>query len=209
MTTAGIAGRKVGTRLPELHSIHQVEILNAFHDGIFVRIPGYEADGLIHHSQISRNLQLSPDMPKVERFRKIEALVGDVDYSVYVKVVYVADLPDHLKCECSLKMVRPPCSLVSVHLCLTGRVLIGAAVQVSQKTGADMDPQHKMWLDYMRKRRSRGAGSFTAPNMRAELDRVARLLDDPQSTPGDRGRCASPSCPASPACFRPCSVALV
>jgi predicted RNA-binding protein with RPS1 domain len=99
-------GLKTGTKLPDLHSIHHVEILNAFHDGIFVRIPDYEADGLIHHSQISRNLVLSPEIPKVDRYRKIEELVGDIDYEVYVKVVYVADQPDHLKCECSLKMVR-------------------------------------------------------------------------------------------------------
>jgi predicted RNA-binding protein with RPS1 domain len=97
---------RIGGVLPELHSIHKVKILNAFHDGIFVKIPGYTHDGLIHHSQISRNLTLALDMPKADRYRKINELVGDIEYQVYAKVVYVCDEPDHTKCECSLKMVR-------------------------------------------------------------------------------------------------------
>ena len=100
------AGRKPGAKLPDLHTVHRVTILKAFHDGIFVNIPNYEADGLIHHSQISRNLTLSSDIPKAQRYHKIQELIGDIDYDVYVKVVYVADEKDHTKCECSLKMVR-------------------------------------------------------------------------------------------------------
>jgi predicted RNA-binding protein with RPS1 domain len=102
---------RVGGILPELHSIHQVKILNAFHDGIFVKIPGYTHDGLIHHSQISRNLSLPLDMPKADRYRKINELVGDIEYQVHAKVVYVCDEPDHTKCECSLKMVRTHATL--------------------------------------------------------------------------------------------------
>jgi predicted RNA-binding protein with RPS1 domain len=92
-------------RLPELHSIHQAKIINAFHDGIFVSLPGYEVDGLVHHSQISRQLEMDNTLPKVERFKRIQEIVGDIDYEVWVKIVYVART-EHLKCECSLKMVR-------------------------------------------------------------------------------------------------------
>lgn len=104
--TRALAGRRPGAKLPDIHTIHKVTILKAFHDGIFVDIPNYSADGLIHHTQISRNLMLSPDMPKAERYHRIQELVGDIDYNVYVKVVYVCDEKDYTKCECSLKMVR-------------------------------------------------------------------------------------------------------
>jgi hypothetical protein len=112
------AGRRHGAKLPDLHTIHRVTILKAFHDGIFVSIPGSEADGLIHHSQISRNLSLGPEQPKAERYHKINELIGDIDYEVYVKVVYVCDERDYTKCECSLKMVRAPSSFakLSWHL---------------------------------------------------------------------------------------------
>ncbi|NJR42610.1 MAG: hypothetical protein HC767_08025 [Akkermansiaceae bacterium] len=95
-------------RLPELHSLHQAKIINAFHDGIFVSLPGFEVDGLVHHSQISRQLEMDNTLPKVERFKRIQEIVGDIDYEVWVKIVYVAKT-EHLKCECSLKMVRAPC----------------------------------------------------------------------------------------------------
>lgn len=94
-------------RLPELHTMHQAKIINAFHDGIFVSLPGYEVDGLVHHSQISRQLDMDNTLPKVERFKRIQEIVGDIDYDVWVKIVYVAKT-EHLKCECSLKMVRAP-----------------------------------------------------------------------------------------------------
>lgn len=101
-------------RLPELHSLHQAKIINAFHDGIFVSLPGFEVDGLVHHSQISRQLDMDNTLPKVERFKRIQEIVGDIDYEVWVKIVYVAKT-EHLKCECSLKMVRDPS--ISVLLC--------------------------------------------------------------------------------------------
>lgn len=87
--------------------MHQAKIINAFHDGIFVSLPGYEVDGLVHHSQISRQLEMDNTLPKVERFKRIQEIVGDIDYEVWVKIVYVAKT-EHLKCECSLKMVRLP-----------------------------------------------------------------------------------------------------
>lgn len=93
-------------QLPDLHTIHQATIINAFHDGIFVKIPGYEVDGLVHHSQISRQLNMDNSIPKVERYKQITGVIGEVNTQVWVKVVYVAKT-EHLKCECSLKMVRP------------------------------------------------------------------------------------------------------
>lgn len=93
-------------QLPQLHSIHQATIINAFHDGIFVKIPGYEVDGLVHHSQISRQLNMDNSIPKVERYKQITGVIGEVNTQVWVKVVYVAKT-EHLKCECSLKMVCP------------------------------------------------------------------------------------------------------
>lgn len=100
------AGRKHGAKIPDIHTVHKVSIIKAFHDGIFVSIPGYDVDGLVHHSQISRNLMLPADMPKAERYHKINDLIGDIDYDVYAKTVYVCDEKDYTKCECSLKMVR-------------------------------------------------------------------------------------------------------
>eukprot|EP00892_Ulva_mutabilis_P003055 jgi/Ulvmu1/12750/UM095_0055.1 len=136
-------GRNV--QLPELHSIHQATIINAFHDGIFVKVPGYEVDGLVHHSQISRQLNMDNTIPKVERYKQITGMIGEVNTQVWVKVVYVAKT-EHLKCECSLKMV-------------------------SQKNGRDLDPDHALWLEYMRLRRSKGAG-YMHPEMKAEMERV-------------------------------------
>lgn len=52
-----------------------------------------------------------------------------------------------------------------------------ACLQVSQRDGRDLDPQHKMWLNYMRKRRAQGAGTYTARKMREEFDRVAEALE--------------------------------
>lgn len=69
-----------------------------------MKIPGYEVDGLVHHSQISRQLNMDNSIPKVERYKQITGVIGEVNTQVWVKVVYVAKT-EHLKCECSLKMV--------------------------------------------------------------------------------------------------------
>lgn len=53
---------------------------------------------------------------------------------------------------------------------------------MSQKNGRDLDPDQHMWIDYMRARRAKGAG-FMHPEMKAEMDRVDRLLSGPDNSP--------------------------
>jgi hypothetical protein len=69
-------------------------------------------------------------------------------------------------------------------------------VQVSQKNGRDLDPDHHMWLEYMRARRTKGAG-YMHPEMKAEMDRIDRLINGPDN---------SPMCVAVP--LLPCQVSL-
>lgn len=44
-------------------------------------------------------------------------------------------------------------------------------MQVSQKNGRDLDPDHQLWMEYMKLRRSKGAG-YMHPEMKAEMERV-------------------------------------
>lgn len=53
----------------------------------------------------------------------------------------------------------------------------GVRLQVSQRDGRDLDPEHKMWLTYMKKRRAQGAGTYTAREMKEEFERVAATLE--------------------------------
>lgn len=55
-------------------------------------------------------------------------------------------------------------------------------LQVSQKNGRDLDPDHHMWIEYMRARRTKGAG-YMHPEMKAEMERVDRLLNGPDNSP--------------------------
>lgn len=55
-------------------------------------------------------------------------------------------------------------------------------LQVSQKNGRDLDPDHHMWIDYMRARRTKGAG-YMHPEMKAEMERIDRMLSGPDNSP--------------------------
>jgi hypothetical protein len=63
-------------------------------------------------------------------------------------------------------------------------------VQVSQKNGRDLDPDHHMWLEYMRARRTKGAG-YMHPEMKAEMERIDRLINGPDNSP----MCVAVPCP--------------
>jgi hypothetical protein len=62
------------------------------------------------------------------------------------------------------------------------RMAVGeqSSLQVSQKNGRDLDPDHRMWLEYMRQRRAKGAG-YMHPEMKEEMERVDRELAQQQS----------------------------
>lgn len=55
-------------------------------------------------------------------------------------------------------------------------------LQVSQKNGRDLDPDHHMWIDYMRARRAKGAG-YMHPEMKLEMDRVDRMIGALDTSP--------------------------
>lgn len=81
--------------------------MNCFDNGICVRLHGgFQADALVHHSQISKTLELDNSLPREEKLERIKYLVGEVDFDVWVKITYVAKTDNTFKCECSLLMVR-------------------------------------------------------------------------------------------------------
>lgn len=54
---------------------------------------------------------------------------------------------------------------------------------MSQKNGRDLDPDNLLWMEYMRLRRSKGAG-YMHPEMKAEMDRVELEMQRQQPNGG-------------------------
>lgn len=88
--------------------------------GVFVELPGYRKQGLVHHSQVSEELRLGRDDEDEAKVKSLEYFAPPGE-PAFVKVVEVKGEGRDLKVGCSMKAV-------------------------DQETGADLDPNNQLTL---------------------------------------------------------------
>lgn len=101
---------------PDLGSIHRATVAEVRPFGIFVRLPGFRRNGLVHSSQVSEHMGLSREDTDEEKVAALSGVVALGD-AVWVKVVELTPAEEGRgpKVGCSMKLV-------------------------AQGTGADLDP---------------------------------------------------------------------
>lgn len=90
---------------PEVGSILRASVASVQAYGVFVRLPGFRKNGLVHSSQVSDHLSFTRDDSDDVKVRELSEVVSVGD-EVFVKVVEAAETDRGLKIGCSIKVVN-------------------------------------------------------------------------------------------------------